>query len=196
MKLGIENRKQVILLAVLGGVALLLLAHTFWPSETTVPLSQATSSGPSKPNVRRTASGKLVPVTEPRLDPTLDFDSLHQSEQIKYAGNGRNIFVAGSMPIEKPLKNGTDQANVIPTITPPPTPPPPPPITLKFFGFANKPGEPKSVFLVQGEDVFIAKEGDIVDRRYRILHISTTPPAVDVEDVLNNNRQSLPLVQG
>jgi len=35
-----------------------------------------------------------------------------------------------------------------------------------------------------------------VDRRYRILHISTTPPSVDVEDVLNNNRQSLPMVQG
>jgi hypothetical protein len=50
------------------------------------------------------------------------------------------------------------------------------------------------VFLSQGEDVFIAAEGDIVDRRYRVLHIS--PAAVDVEDVLNNNRQSLPLTQG
>ena len=72
--------------------------------------------------------------------------------------------------------------------------PPPPPITLKFFGFANRPGETKKVFLSQGEDVFIAAEGDIVDRRYRVLHIS--PTAVDVEDVLNNNRQSLPLTQG
>jgi hypothetical protein len=54
----------------------------------------------------------------------------------------------------------------------------------------------KKVFLVQGEDIFVASEGDIVNRRYRILHISITPPSVDVEDVLNNNRQSLPLVQG
>ena len=73
-------------------------------------------------------------------------------------------------------------------------PPPPPPINLKFFGFANKPGEPKKIFLSQGEDVFIAGEGDIVDRRYRILHI--TPVSVEVEDVLNNNRQSIPLTQG
>lgn len=197
MKLGTENRKQVIVLAVLGGLALLMLAHTFWPSEPAATASQTASAGAAKPNMRRTPSGKLVPVTEPRLDPTLDLDSLHQSEQIKYAGNGRNIFVAGSLPIEKPLKNGTDEAkNQIPTIAPPPAPPPPPPITLKFFGFANKPGEPKRVFLVQGEDVFIAGEGDIVDRRYRILHISTTPPSVDVEDVLNNNRQNLPMVQG
>jgi hypothetical protein len=196
VKLGTENRKQVIVLAGLGGLALLLLAHTFWPSAPTGQVSQTAAAGPTKPNLRRTASGRLVPVTEPRLDPTLDFDSLHASEQIKYAGNGRNIFVNGSIPIPKPLKNGTDQANLIPTIAPPPTPPPPPPITLKFFGFANKPGEAKKVFLVQGEDVFIAGEGDIVDRRYRVVHISTTPPAVDVEDVLNNNRQSLPLVQG
>lgn len=184
-------------LAGLGALALLLLAHTFWPSEPAASVSQTGSGGPVKANMRRTASGKLVPVVEPRLDPTLDIEALHRSEQIKYAGNGRNIFVAGSLPIPKPLKNGTDEAkNLIPTIPPPPAIPPPPPITLKFFGFANKPGEAKKVFLVQGEDVFIAGEGDIVDRRYRILHISTTPPAVDVEDVLNNNRQSLPMVQG
>jgi hypothetical protein len=54
----------------------------------------------------------------------------------------------------------------------PPPIPPPPPINLKFFGFANRPGETKKVFLSQGEDIFIAGEGDIVDRRYRVLHIS------------------------
>jgi len=48
--------------------------------------------------------------------------------------------------------------------------------------------------LSQGDDVFIAAEGDIVDRRYKVLRIS--PMAVEVEDVLNNNRQSIPLTQG
>src|SRR5438034_339004 len=43
-------------------------------------------------------------------------------------------------------------------------------------------------------DVLIAAEGDIVDRRYKVLRIS--PMAVEVEDVLNNNRQSIPLTQG
>ena len=195
MKLGAENRKQIIVLAVLGGAALLLLAHTFWPTESAAPVSQAVAAGPARPNTRRTASGRIVAVTEPRLDPTLDFDSLHQSEQIKYAGNGRNIFANWSMPIPKPIKNGAaEDLPKIPYIAP--VAPPPPPITLKFFGFANKPGETKKVFLVQGEDVFIAGEGDIVDRRYRILHISNSPPSVEVEDVLNNNRQNLPLIQG
>ena len=193
MKLGVENRKQVIALAVLGGIAVAMLAGEFWPSPTTAPMSAPTASAPTKPGLRRTASGKMVPVVEPRLDPTLDLKLLSQSEEIKYAGNGRNIFVAGSLPIEKPKGTGTTDrpADVI---RQPPAIPPPPPITLKFFGFANRPGEKKKVFLSQGEDIFIAAEGDIVDRRYRVLHIS--PTSVDVEDVVNNNRQSLPLTQG
>ncbi len=196
MKLGIENRKQLIWLAVLGGIALLMLAREFWPSSSSPAATAPAASGPAKPATRRTASGKIVPVIEPRLDPTLDLNLLSRSEEIKYAGNGRNIFVAGSVAvIERPKGNGTDKAEVADAgIRQPPPVPPPPPINLKFFGFANRPGETKKVFLSQGEDVFIAAEGDIVDRRYRVLHISST--AVDVEDVLNNHRQSLPLTQG
>ncbi len=193
MKLGAENRKQVITLAVLGGIAVLMLAYEFWPSSTT-SVATVTQTAPAKPGTRRTASGKLVPIVEPRLDPTLDLNLLSQSEEIKYAGNGRNIFVAGSVAvIERPKKNGTDE-DAQNGIRPVPAIAPPPPITLKFFGFANRPGETKKVFLAQGEDIFIAGEGDIVDRRYRVLRISAT--TVDVEDVLNNNRQSLPLTQG
>ena len=193
MKLGIENRKQVIGLAVLGGFALLMLGRTLWPSQPeAAPVTGSTATAAGRTGMRRTASGKMVPLVEPRLDPTLDLNLLSQSEEIKYAGNGRNIFVAGSLPIEKPKGTGaTDQPTAL--HQPPPIPPPPP-ITLKFFGFANRPGETKRVFLSQGEDVFIAAEGDIVNRRYRILRIS--PNAVDVEDVINNNRQSLPLTQG
>ena len=193
MKLGIENRKQVIGLAVLGGLALLMLGRALWPSlPEAAPVTGSTATAGGRTGMRRTASGKMVPLLEPRLDPTLDLNLLRQSEEIKYAGNGRNIFVAGSLPIEKPKKNGTTDTQA--ALHQPPPIPPPPPITLKFFGFANRPGETKRVFLSQGEDVFIAAEGDIVDRRYRILRIS--PNAVDVEDVINNNRQSLPLTQG
>jgi len=194
LKLGIENRKEVIALAVLGSIAVLVVLYEYWPSSTSTPAAtQATAVGPVRPATRRTASGKVIPVIEPRLDPTIDLDLLKQSEEIKYAGNGRNIFVEGSQPIEVARKSGaTDrEASGIRTL---PQQLPPPPINLKFFGFANQPGETKKVFLSQGEDIFIAAEGDIVDRRYRVLHIS--PTAVDVEDVLNNNRQSLPLTQG
>ncbi|MGA8541371.1 MAG: hypothetical protein WB566_17850 [Terriglobales bacterium] len=193
MKLGTENRTQLIILAVLAGIAILALAHEYWPSSTaTESVASQASSAPAKQAMRRSASGKMVPVVPPRLDPTLDLKLLSQTEEIKYAGNGRNIFVPYSVAvIPKPKKNGVTDRPV--AYVPPPVPGPPP-ITLKFFGFANRPGETKKVFLVQGEDIFIAAEGDIVDRRYRVLKIS--PTAVDVEDVINNNRQSLPLMQG
>jgi hypothetical protein len=194
VKLGVENRKELIALAVLGVIAAITTTSMFWPSSAPLPApaaSQATSANSTKTSVRRTGSGKFVKTSEPRLDPTLDLDLLRQSEQIKYAGNARNIFVAGSTPTVVAGHNGTTDK---PPAWTPPVVPPPPPINLKFFGFANKPGEPKKIFLSQGEDIFIAAEGDIVNRRYRVLHIS--PAAVDIEDVLNNNRQSIPLTQG
>jgi hypothetical protein len=194
VKLGTENRTQVITLAVLGGIAILALGYEYWPSSpSAAPAVSQTASTTAKPTMRRSSSGKMVPVVEPRLDPTLDLKLLSQSEEIKYGGNGRNIFVAGSVAkIEKPKRPGNTDTQPVAFVPPPVTGPPP--ITLKFFGFANRPGETKKVFLSQGEDVFIAAEGDIVDRRYRVLKIS--PAAVEVEDVLNNNRQTLPLTAG
>jgi hypothetical protein len=64
---------------------------------------------------------------------------------------------------------------------------------LKFFGFASGPGEPKAVFLSEGEDVFVAHEGDVVDRHYKVEHIGTN--SVTIVDVLNNNQQDIPLMQ-
>lgn len=194
MKLGTENRTMVIVAAVLVAVALISMGRMLWPSapeSAPAPVAPQTSAANVPRPVIRTSSGKLIRHSEPRLDPTLDLDLLRQSEQIKYAGTGRNIFVAGSMPV--PHDNGAlDARNKPPVFTPPPVQPPPP-ITLKFYGFASEPGEPKKIFLSQGDDIFVASEGDIVDRKYRILHIN--PTSVDVEDVLNNNRQNIPLTQ-
>ena len=72
-------------------------------------------------------------------------------------------------------------------------PPPPPPINLKFFGFSSRKGEAPKAFLSQGDNIWIAHEGDVVDRHYKIVHI--TPSAVDVEDLLNSNRQTIQLTQ-
>jgi hypothetical protein len=81
---------------------------------------------------------------------------------------------------------------VVPVYTPPPGPPPPPPIDLKFFGTATSADGTRRAFLLKGEDVFLASDGDIVQRRYKIVTIS--PNSVLVEDMANNNRQTLPLI--
>jgi len=195
MNIGTENRTKTIAALTLALLAAILVVVRFFPGSTPSAAPPVTSVVTATRQTARRATDpnqKTNSATH-SLDPTLRFDWLKSSEDTKYEGTGRNIFRA-EIDTPKPVTNGTtDHAQV----TAPPVPqgpPPPPPITLKFFGFANKPGEPRRVFLSQGDDVFIAGEGDIVDRRYKVLRIS--PMAVEVEDVLNNNRQSIPLTQG
>ena len=190
MELGAQNKKQLWVAAGLLAALALVVLYEFAGSPPTPTTTSA--STPITKAAQRRPSGKNKRMAEPRLDPTLDLALLASTEQMQYAGNGRNIFVAGA-EIPQPVAPGVEAKKEVVPYTPPATPPPPP-ITLKFFGFASKPGEPKKIFLSQGEDVFIAAEGDIVDRRYKVLHIS--PNAVDIEDVLYNNRQSIPLTQG
>ena len=196
MQIGTENRKKVMWAGGLGVLALIIVGYEFFGSSSSPvtaaqPAVGATSTRTA--NARHTHSGKDK-VTEPRLDPTLDLRLLAETENTKYTGSGRNIFVAQAEPIPLPLAPvRVDKENLQLRPPEPPPPPPPPPIPLKFFGFANKPGEPKKVFLSSGDDVFIAVEGDIVDRRYKVIHIG--PMSVEIEDVLYNNRQNIPLTQ-
>jgi hypothetical protein len=198
VEIGAESRNKTIAAIVLMVLALALVAVRFFPSDssasstTTRPAATPAAPAPAPRAARTRPGGRNVSAAPRSLDPTLRYDWLKASEDTKYEGTGRNVFRAEAEPPPKPIApavtDKTAQDNT------PPQPPPPPPINLKFFGFASKPGETKKVFLSQGEDIFIAAEGDIIDRRYRILRIS--PMSVEVEDVLNNNRQSIPLTQG
>jgi hypothetical protein len=196
VQIGTENRKKVMWAAGLGVIAVLVLLYELFSSPsapvTAAQPSPSAAAGHVAQRVTKRGAKERV-ATEMRLDPTLDLKLLAETEQTKYAGTGRNIFVAQAEVIPQPVTK-VNLGDASPTPPPPPPPPPPPQIPLKFFGFANKPGEPKKVFLSQGEDVFIAVEGDIVDRRYKVIRIG--PNSVEIEDVLYNNRQSIPLTQG
>jgi hypothetical protein len=191
VQIGAENRTKLIAAVVLLVVAVLLIGNYLFtstgsqPAAATAPASTATGARAQRP----AAPGKKS--AAPRsLDPTLRYDWLKLSEDTKYEGRARNIFRAEAEPPQPIAPAVTEtQAPQVPQ-----GPPPPPPINLKFFGFASKPGETKKIFLSQDGDVFIASEGDIVDRRYKVLRIS--PMSVEIEDVLNNNRQNIPLTQG
>ena len=199
MKLGTENRNKVIAAVALGVLAVLLLVFELqgWFGGSASSASTVGVSDPSISSARQRGSGGTRGGNKKdavqNLDPSLRFDMLRSSEDTKYEGNGRNIFRAFVEPPPRAL------ASVVttPQVTNPQqtyVPPPPPPIELKFYGFATPAGGTKRVFLAHNEDVFIAKEGDIVDRRYKVVKIS--PMSVDILDVLSNNRQSIPLTQG
>ena len=202
MKLGTESRNKTIAAAALGVLAVfavIYLVSSTWspgsaPSSTAVAAAPTSIPAPSPAVPRGTIRGKKT-ASPDSLDPTLRLDLLASSEQVHYAGSGRNIFMSQPDPvIEKPLATGAAGGDVTPPPYVPPTPPPPPPINLKFYGFASQPGEPKRVFLSQGEDVFIAGEGDIVNRRYKVVRITNS--AVEVQDLLSSGPpQTIPLTQ-
>jgi hypothetical protein len=79
-----------------------------------------------------------------------------------------------------------------PVYVAPTGPPPPPPIDLKFFGTATSANGHRQAFLLHGDDVFIASDGDIVQRRYKIITVAAN--SIVVEDMTNNNKQTLPLI--
>jgi hypothetical protein len=191
MKVGAENRTKLIIAIVLLVAAVLLLGSWLFNSpDTTTRTSVPVTNPDVRQPIGRTKAASKKTITEARsLDPRLRLDWLKGSEDTRYSGNGRNIFQT-YVEIPKPFVSPAPDH----TVTAQNVPPPPPPINLSFFGFASRPGEAKKIFLAEGEDIFIAAEGQIVDRRYKVLRISND--AVEIEDVLNNNRQSIPLTQG
>jgi hypothetical protein len=204
VKLGLENKKKTIWAAALGLVAILVFAYQFIPMFTgsSTPSSSAQAAAPALPHTSPPHSGKAALKVGSKtlidsLDPTLRLDLLATSENTQYEGNGRNIFVSqrDEVVIPTPRAPGNTDAQQAQQQYTPPLPPPPQPIPLKFYGFASSPGEPKKVFLKLNEDVFVAGEGEIVDRRYKVVRISAT--SVEIQDVVGSGPpQSIPLTQG
>ncbi len=198
MKLGFDNKRELAWMIGLVVVALLLASRFFLaddpvsgtPKAAAKGTAVTSGSGTQAPAGRGRKGVSVLRGLRPSLDPSLRFDLLKSSEEKEYEGGKRNIFreYVAEVAIDRPIT---------PVIPPPPVdpgPPPLPPIPLKYYGFASKPGEARKVFLSNGDEVFIAEEGQIIQRRYKILKI--TPTSVEVEDVLNNTKQPIPLTQG
>lgn len=198
LPLGTEKKGQVYL--VIGLFAVIVVfggweIYGFFAGPTptappaAVPVVQ--SSGAAKPSSANPDAQKL---TNAGIDPSLHFAKLAESESVEYSGSGRNIFSAESAPvhIEAPAKSA--RANQAASNLPPlkPEPPKPPAIDLKYFGYAQTKDKSLQAFFVHGEDIFVAKPGDIVDHRYRVDVIHAA--SAQITDLGYNNTQTLPLM--
>jgi len=221
LKSGIENKRQVYLLSALGVIILIgggyeIYTSFFSSPAPTRPIPVATPRqlatdenstetsarpSPSQPSTASVASvsgpeaEKLASISNSGLDPTLHLDKLLLAEQVQYAGSGRNIFSADSAPvhIEQPLHPARPNGNTpaLPIHAGPPPPPQPPAIDLKYFGYTQSRDKSLKAFFVHGDDIFMARSGDIVDHRYKIGTIM--PGSVQITDLSFNNTQSIPL---
>jgi hypothetical protein len=203
VKLGLENKKSATWAAVLGVVALLVCGYEIAPLFMGAPTAASSPEGlaPLEKAKSPARGGKPGKKQKPvSLDPTLQLDLLASTENTQYEGNGRNIFVSQMEDIPQPITSGVighgknNDPQQVDIYHAPPIPQSPP-IPLKFYGFASSPGEPKKIFLKLGDDVFVAGEGEIVDRRYKVMRISAA--SVEIEDVVGSGPpQNIPLTQG
>ncbi len=220
MKPGAENRKKTIALGVLGSAALIGMVYTLYSqfggssAPPPAPVAQTaaapvaaksstTTSTSTNSNAGKQQNAAAIPgvaatrmaSTSSSLDPTLDESAMLRTESLVYSGTGRNIFsLVYTPPVVAEIKAPLPPVRNTPpppVQTGPPPIPPPPPINLKFFGTAQRGNGVRQAFLLQGEDVYLASEGDIVARKYKIKSISTN--SIQVEDLTNNNTQTLPL---
>jgi hypothetical protein len=141
------------------------------------------------------------------VDPTLRLDLLAKVQAVEPEGGARSLFqFLAAPPSEVKLPDvgpiHPKQRMYGPEPPPPPAAavvkppePPPPPITLKFYGYSTPRADgQKRAFFLDGDDIFVAAEGEMVKKRYRVVQIQVN--AVIMEDTqYKNNRQTLILQQ-
>ena len=149
---------------------------------------------------------RLDPMT---VDPTLRLDQLSRLESVKISGGARSLFDFSNVnspatiaQIIPPPRLKPPPAFIGPMPAPPPQAQPPkvvaakpqaPPIPLKFYGFASAPrGTHKRGFFLDGEDILVAVEGEILKKRYKVIRIGLAN--VTMEDTQFQQQQTLPIV--
>jgi hypothetical protein len=191
-----DQQKKGALIGAFVLIAAGILYYELW-DDGPAPVTPAAVTAPvnAAPAAKTGGVAKNLGTTSAQLDPTLRMEAMLVTESLAYSGSGRNIFSASSVPVDipKPIAPVRPKGPVVPPPPPVPVgPPPPPPIDLKFFGTATGPDGKRQAFLLHGDDVFLASDGDIVQRKYKVISVSSG--SILVEDLANNNRQTLPLL--
>jgi hypothetical protein len=210
-----KQKKQLVLLSVLL-IALVVVLYYALSGGTDSDLrgssakkmSQANSAADIKDlvisrNPRRTGGKKEVPLRE--VDPTIHLERLAQFDPGTPL-NARNMFSldappAPREPVEHPprhagisgpgagsaansgLAMGNSRAPQPPAVN----------INLKFIGFALNPDQKtRQGFFAEGDEVYLALEGQLVANRYRVVHISDA--SAEIEEVTSKTRRQISLV--
>lgn len=197
MRLGMENKRQVILAASLFALLAVIAAYEFWPSSPTPRTPPPVANAPAhataapRPHTAADSAPAAEKIAGSESNPTLRLDKLALSEGVEYHGSGHNIFSLdlAPAPVIRPIVSPrpSKQAAAAPVV---PAVPHPPAIDFRYFGYTVSRDKTYKAFLVHGEDIFAARKGEIVDHRYRVDSIS--PSSIQLTDLGYNNTQTLP----
>lgn len=176
----------------------------------------------ARPNTNKRSSQEYKPVLKSKkaedridpatVDPTLRLELISRLANVPIQGGSRPVFEFGGAPPPPkapdpgkikpapakqsrfigPMPKPTDPPKIDPAKTEPPKPKAPP-IPLKYYGFTSPRAGGKRAFFMEGEDVHVANEGELVKRRYKIVRINLN--SVVMEDTDFKDQQTLPLVE-
>jgi len=186
-----KQRRQ----ALLAGVLVLALVGLLIVRQAAGPSGGASYSGTA--GVRTPQQTAALSAQTPVADVKLEALTAPRPEPIE---EGRSPFrfqpkappppppapPGASRPTGSGGKPGGSDAPPVPT-----GPPPPPPIALKFIGLFDVPGGRKVAILSDGRAVMHAREGEIVDGRYRVVRIGVE--SIEMEYTDGRGRQVIRL---
>jgi hypothetical protein len=129
---------------------------------------------------------KFTPITVD--NPSLRLDKLKKIHSVEYAGRHRNIFSETPPPPPGPSPEEIARHRFVGPMPPPP--PPPVNVDLKFYGYASdRSTGAKKAFFTNGDDVYIASEGDTLESKFRLLHIGND--SVEMEELSSGRRATV-----
>jgi len=161
-----KQKKQLAVLAIL-----LLLAVFTWRSVYSSPQAITTETA-------LTANFPVLAVENPQLHRW----KLDAARKTDYKPNGRNIFTPAPIPPPPPPRD----LHPKPPDPPVEVPPPPPVLPVKFFGYGSVAGAPRRAFFSDGDQVYIAAEGEVLMGRYRIVKIGNA--TLEFEEISSGQR--------
>ncbi len=170
-----SDRNKLIVLLVLVGVFIAVNLRGYFAPAAPAFSGRAQTRG--KP-------GDRIP------DADLNLKSLETAGLSDPSEAKRNIFQYGqaAQPVAQRRAPTPEPVEVAPP------PPPPPPSPVRFFGFAQgSSGGARRVFLTNGEDSFIVREGEVFMQRYRLVRIGKDN--VEIEQTSGAHRWVVPLEQ-
>jgi hypothetical protein len=152
-------------------------------------------------NTRETSSaastfsvgGNYTPISVE--NPHIITERLEGLQHVEYKGSHRNIF-SETPPPHVPTKVELDNArkNAPPPIVQPPPPPPALIVNEKFYGYVDDPKTgARRAFFTNGEDIFIAGIGDMLENRLRVTRIGND--TVELMEVSSSRRTTIPIEQ-
>lgn len=158
-----------------------------------------------RPKVGR-GRGNTEQVDPMSIDPTLKVEMLGRLQNVTVSGTHRSLFDFSQQPAPKAEapKPGVAKGKVLSPIVAidvkpvdpakvDPAKPAAPPIPMKFYGYVNPRGDAqKRAFFMEGEEIHIVREGDIVKRRYKIVRIGVNSAVVE-DTNFPGSPQTLPL---